>query len=291
MASGIRHIASNNTLSGIFKVKRDVVYSTATGTDLTLDVIYSWATDYTEEKPVLPLVVFVQGSGWTTPDRGGQLPQLGEFARRGFVVATVGHRSIFEGHPLPAQLVDVKCAIRFLRAHARDYGIDPARVAIWGTSSGAHVAQVVGVTAGIARFETEEWADQSDAVCAVVSSFSPCDLTAWIDYNRANPDNLPFIERLVVGGEDERSETMRAMSAIEYVSRERADSIPPYFLSVGTEDPLVEVSQVTHMYEALAEAGVEAEAVLVDGAVHEANYWSQEVLDLIWSFLARNLAR
>ena len=290
MASRIRHIASNDGIAGIFKVKRDVVYSTATGTDLMLDVIYPWATDYAEEKPVLPLVVFVQGSGWATPDRDGQLPQLGELARRGFVVATAGHRSIFEGHPLPAQLVDVKCAIRFLRAHASDYGIDPARIAIWGTSSGAHVAQIVGVTAGMPRFESTEWADQSDTVSAVVSSFGPCDLTAWIGFNSADPDNLPFIERLVVGGEAERSEMMRAMSAIEYVSREHADTIPPYFLSVGTNDPLVEVSQVTRMYEALTEAGVEAEAVLVDGAVHEANYWSQEMLELIWSFLAHNLS-
>lgn len=285
----LQHLTSNDNLEGMFQVKEGVVYSEEA--EQTLTVIYPWATDYAQNKPCLPLVVFVQGSGWTTPKPLFQLPQLCELARRGYVVASVSHRSIFDGQPCPAQLADVKCAIRYLRAHAAEYGIDPARVAIWGSSSGAQVAQTVGVTAGLERFETGEWADQSDAVSCVVSCFGPCDLAAWIEFNRPNPDCEANIAALLPGNEEERAEVARAVSALSYVTPERADSIPPYFLSVGTNDPLVELAQVTRMAEALSAAGAEVDGLIVDGALHESTFWSQNVLDRIWAFIDRYLAR
>ena len=285
----LQHLTSNDRLHGMFQVKEGVTYSEETGQTLT--VIYPWAMDYAQDKPCLPLVVFVQGSGWTTPDPLFQLPQLCELARRGYVVASVSHRSIFDGYPCPAQLVDVKCAIRYLRAHAGEYGIDSERVAIWGSSSGAQIAQAVGVTASLERFETDEWADQSDAVSCVVSCFGPCDLAAWIEFNRPNPDCEANIAALLPGDEEERAEVARAVSALTYVSPERAGSIPPYFLSVGTNDPLVELAQVTRMADALAAVGSEVDGVIVDGALHESTFWSQDVLDRIWAFIDKHLAR
>ena len=217
--STLEHLTSNNNLAGMYQVKEGIVYSEATGQTLT--VIYPWATDYAQEKPVLPLVVFVQGSGWTTPNLGFQLPQLCELARRGYAVASVSHRSIFDGAPVPAQLVDVKCAIRYLRAHAAEYGINPERVAIWRSSSGAQVAQTAGVTAGLERFETGEWADQSDAVSCVVSCFGPCDLDVWVEFNLPNPDCQANIAALLAGTDDERHEAARAVSSLTYVTPER----------------------------------------------------------------------
>ena len=284
----LRHLTSNDSLHGMFQVKEGIAYSKETGQTLT--VIYPWAADYAQDKPRLPLVVFVQGSGWTTPSMSFQLPQLCELARRGYVVASVSHRSIFDGHPCPAQLVDVKCSIRYLRAHAAEYGIDPGRVAIWGSSSGAQVAQAVGVTAGLGRFQTGEWADQSDAVSCVVSCFGPCDLAAWIEFNRPNPDCEANIAALLPGDEEERAEVARAVSALTYVSPERAGSIPPYFLSVGTNDPLVELAQVTRMADALSAVGAKIDGVIVDGALHESTFWSQDVLDHIWAFIDKHLA-
>jgi len=110
----IEHLASNPELVGQYRA-RDVVYSTARGAELTLTVIYPWAADKADgfdAASALPLVVFVQGSGWLTPDRGFELPQLCELARHGYVVATVGHRNcVADEAPLPAALIDVKCAI------------------------------------------------------------------------------------------------------------------------------------------------------------------------------------
>ena len=81
-----------------------------------------------EEEARWPLVVFVQGSAWRTPDRGYEIPQLSHLAQQGYVVATVCHRDSTQGNPFPAYLQDVKTAIRFLRAHAEEYGIDPEHV-------------------------------------------------------------------------------------------------------------------------------------------------------------------
>lgn len=123
----------------------------------------------------------------------------------------------------------------------------------------------------------------------VVSCFGPCDLDSWIEFNRPNPDCTANIAALLAGNDEERHETARAVSAFTYVSAEHADEIPPFFLSVGTNDPLVERSQVTRMTDALSGVGVEVESVIVDEAVHEANFWSQAVLDRVWDFLDRHL--
>ena len=80
------------------------------------------------------------------------------------------------------------------------------------------------------------------------------------------------------------------MQTLYYVTPERADGIPPYFLSVGTDDPLVELAQVTRMADALDAEGVEVEGVIVDGALHESTFWSQDVLDSIWAFIDKHLA-
>ena len=285
-----KHFQSNDTLAGLFQVKRDVIYSTGMGRNLTLDLISPWAAEYADEKPALPLVVFVQGSGWLTPDPNFELPQLCEFARRGYVVASVRHRDcIADGTPAPAFLVDVKCAIRFLREHAAEYGIDPGRVGIWGTSSGAHTAQLVGVTAGISEFESPEHADFSDAVEAVVSCFGPSNLVRWLECMGETPDFAPLHDHFVVGTDEERVAMAEKLSAIRYVDAERASDIPPFLLGVGTDDPYVETTQVTNMVEALEGIGVEAEGFLVDGAHHESNFWSKVVLDEIWAFLDRRL--
>src|SRR5690606_6431839 len=99
-----------------------------------------------DEVPRRPLIVFLQGSGWTFPDVNYEIPQLAEYARNGYVVATITHRSYKDGYPAPAFLQDAKTAIRFLRKNANVYGIDPNRVCFWGTSSGGNTAMLVAMT-------------------------------------------------------------------------------------------------------------------------------------------------
>ena len=124
----IKTLPLNPFLEGFSRVDMNIPYSDRSG--CTLDILLPWANQHQDVlgEVKYPLVVFVQGSAWTSPDRNAQIPQLSELSRKGYVVATVGHRSCLDGCQAPAFLVDVKTAIRFLRAHAKDYSIDPERV-------------------------------------------------------------------------------------------------------------------------------------------------------------------
>ena len=126
-------------LDGMAELFRNVVFACPDGKELKMQILCPWRKDKR-----YPLVVFVQGSAWTTPNPDYELPQLGALARQGFVVASVSHRDCRDGYAFPAFLQDVKTAIRFLRAHAAEYCIDKERVGIWGTSSGGNAALLVG---------------------------------------------------------------------------------------------------------------------------------------------------
>lgn len=289
--SEIRHLSSDESLAGRYRVLPEVIYSTAQGRDIPLTLVVPWAaTDGVDGFEPLPLVVFVQGSGWKTPNRWEKLPDLCLLAQRGYVVAAVDHRNcVTEDAPAPVYLVDVKCAIRYLRSHAAEYGIDPTRVAVWGTSSGGNTVQLVGVTGDLAQFKTSEWADESDAVQAVVSCFGPSDMVRWMDRAGATDDFTPVRERLFVGTPDEQLETKRLVSPLTYVTQEVGPSLPKFLLLLGTDDAWVDPVQLERMHEKLQAVGASSEAYFVDGGVHEGNFWSAEVLDTIFSYLGRAL--
>ena len=137
----IKVIHHNPSLTGLAQIQNDIVFSHVIPEGLKLTLMRPWNNDAPR-----PLIVFVQGSGWSFPNIYREIPQLCQYARAGFVVATVTHRNAVEGHVFPAYLQDVKTAIRYLRAHADEYGIDPKRVCIWGTSSGGNTAMLVGLT-------------------------------------------------------------------------------------------------------------------------------------------------
>lgn len=290
-ASEIKHLTSDQSLHGRYRVLPKVIYSTERGRDIPLTLVVPWAaTDGVTDFAPLPLVVFVQGSGWKTPNRWEKLPDLCRLAQRGFVVATVDHRNcVMENASAPAYLVDVKCAIRYLRAHAAEYGIDPTRVAVWGTSSGGNTAQLVGVTGNMPEFETAEWAGESDTVQVVVSCFGPSDMVRWMNRAGATDDFTSVRECLFKGTPEDQLAAKRLVSPLTYVTEEARPHLPKFLLLLGTDDEWVDSVQLTRMHERLSAVGASSEAFLVDGAVHEGNFWSEAVLDTIYSYLEREL--
>lgn len=279
MERSIPHLKNNPTQDLQFLLRQNVVYSSQTGVELQMTLILPWLI---REKR--PLLVFVQGSAWTTPDFGYELPQLARFAAAGFTVATVGHRDYTKGHPFPAFLQDVKCAIRYLRSHAEEYGIDPARVSIWGTSSGGNTALLVGVTGGDSRYETEEYAGVSDEVNAVVSCFGPTDMEALSRRFFSDQEINPMATALAGSTDPEAVMRMlRDMSPVSYVTEGK--QFPPILLLNGTDDDVVPHSQMEIMYDALKAIGADVTAYYVDDAKHEGNFWTEEVKQIILDFL------
>lgn len=286
-------IKNNPTLDGMYKFVQNVVYSTATEKELTLDMILPWNADQPAiEKAKLPLIVFVQGSAWTTPDRFFELPQLCELARKGYVVATCGHRSAVEGARIPSFLKDVKCAIRFLRKNADQYNIDPERVMIFGTSSGGNTSLLVGLTGDDPQFETEENAGYSDAVKAVVECFGPADLRMTFHYDpeRVVDENTPGSD-LVLGmfGKDFKTwgEQMDYISPVNYVQEGKI--YPPFLLLHGTADRVVSYDETVKIYHKMLDCGINAKAYAIEGADHEGDFWSRELWTIITDYIAEVL--
>ncbi|MBP3292783.1 MAG: alpha/beta hydrolase, partial [Clostridia bacterium] len=203
-----RSIKRNPTLDGLADISPDIVYSNAGGKNLTLRVISPWKNEANADRRY-PLILFIQGSGWTFPDINYEIPQLSWYARHGYVVATVTHRNCKDGFPFPAFLQDVKCALRYLRAHADNWKIDPERVTAYGTSSGGNTALLLGLTGDDPRYKTDEYADYSDAVSAVAECFGPTDMFDLNDYHTGGTGTLDLVQKLLG---DPESEEARALA-------------------------------------------------------------------------------
>ena len=125
MAKVIYSEIDNNPLfSGLAEVLPDISYSAA-HPELKMTIIFPQAARRLDDGRSYPTIVFVQGSGWTSPNIYYEIPQLSRFAQLGYIVATLTHRSALDGHRAPAFLEDVKTAIRFLREKADEYKVDP----------------------------------------------------------------------------------------------------------------------------------------------------------------------
>ncbi len=286
MIPSVPVLPMNPTLKGQAELIQHVRYS-RNGQELTLILPWAKNDDRSKTSPC-PVVLFVQGSAWTTPNLNYEIPMLSHFAEAGIAVATVSHRSANDGFPFPAFLLDVKCAIRFLRAHAAEYALDPGRIAAFGTSSGGNTVCLLGLTGDDPELKTEEYPEQSDGVCGVVACFAPTDLPALFEHLEDAPD-IRAVKAAYFGADEARwPGEMRRWSPVFRV--EDGKKYPPFVLLHGTGDPLVPCDQLDRLFLRLREAGADAKAYYVDGAEHEGNFWSPDVRGAIFAALTDMLS-
>lgn len=234
---------------------KNVVYGTGGGRDLTLNL----ARPKASAGPA-PCVVVLHGGAWAHGRKERHDDIVRMLAARGYVAATVGYR-LSDEDPFPAQVEDAKCAVRFLRAHADRYGIDPGRIGAVGFSAGAHLAMLLGVTDKADGMEgTGGWADQSSKVGAVVSFFGPTDLTAPEMFG----DFSPPLKQLIGGWLSQKPEAFRRASPLYHVGPTSA----PMLLIQGTNDLMVNWRQATRMAEALTKHDVDGRVELLIGQGH-----------------------
>ena len=283
MLNQIPVLPQNPALKGQAELRQHIRYS-ENGQELTL--ILPWAAAHEDCPDRYPVLFFVQGSAWGTPNLDYEIPMLSRYAEEGMAVATVSHRNIWNGYPFPAFLKDVKCAIRFLRANAETYHLDAEHMLAFGTSSGGHTVLMLGVTGDEEEYRTEEYSGQSDQVEAVCACFPPTNLNALF----AGYEKVPkMVEMLAVGLGGEQStwdEKMRHYSPVNLVDGRK---LPPFMMVHGTGDPVVPVAQMEEMYTVLKENGQDVTAYYVDGAEHEGNFWSPEVRDVIHTYITEKL--
>lgn len=264
---------SNPSLQGLARILPNVIYSTASGTPLQAALLLPW----NEAEGLRPAFVFVQGSTWTYPDINRQIPQLSAFAQAGYVVMTITHRNRLDGHPFPAFLQDVKCAIRYLRANAQRYGIDPERIGIFGNSSGGNAALLAAMTGDDPRYKSEEYSSYSDRVCCMVECYAP----TWLEKMVQSETNLALISGL--NGERPMEEVMWEMSPC--CIAEAGKDYPPMLLLHGDADTLVPYEQAVLFHDRLRALGKETRLIRVLDAPHGESFWSREVFRHILSFM------
>ncbi|UOQ57421.1 alpha/beta hydrolase [Leucobacter allii] len=223
----------------------------------------------------IPLVVWLHGGGWFTGDRSLAPDLAARAAATGFAYASIEYR-LSGSARFPAQLHDVRAAIRFLKRNASRWGLDPERIGLWGASAGGHLAALAGVTGGIARFPGEEadaetgsdTASVDASVRAVAAGYPPVDLLGVVaDARAARPDADPagFPESRLLGAvPDEAPELAATASPLSFVSA----AAPAFQLAHGTADPLVHHRQSVALHEALVAAGADAEIFLLTGYRH-----------------------
>ena len=227
-------------------IQSDVTYCTVDGVDLKMDV-------YPASSPSgpAPAIVWVHGGGWTGGDKLGELANwLVPLSRAGFVGFSLNYR-LAPLYKFPAMIEDVKCAIRSIRAHAADYGVNPDKIGVVGGSAGGHLVALLGTTDASAGFDVGQYMDQSSRVQAVVDLFGPSDLSLLFPGKTG-------AER-IFGSFD-----LQKASPLTYVGA----SDPPFLILQGDKDTTVPPEQSKMLYDRLAGAGVPARLVIVKNAGH-----------------------
>jgi acetyl esterase/lipase len=218
-----------------------------------------------------PLVVCIHGGAWMAGNRAAHLGTIKMLAENGYAAATVQYR-LAPKYQFPAQVEDVKCAVRFLRANAKKYNLDPMKVAALGDSAGGHLSLLLGMMNPEDGLEGKGGSpEQSSKVQAVVNYYGPTEFATWAP-TKAGDAMLRLglqrdgdgILKGWLGTSDRKAEVMKKASPLTYVDSKD----PPVLTFQGTLDPLVQPQQAKVLHEALKKAGVPEQLEILENAAH-----------------------
>lgn len=217
----------------------------------------------------LPLIIWVHGGAWRAGSKEQCQPLHQGYLTKGYAIASINYR--FSQHAVfPAQLEDCKAAIRWLRAHAKTYNLNPDQFAAYGGSAGGHLVALLGTTGDSKTFDVGENLNISSKVQAVCDFYGPSDFS--YDENTAAPE---FIKRLndpndavpqLIGGPvREKRDAARKASPVSYVT---TNELPPFLIIHGDKDPTVPFSQSERLFNVLRDAKSDVQLHCIKGGEH-----------------------
>ncbi len=256
----------------------DITYATVNGQTLQLD-LHMPAKSATAPK----LIVWVHGGAWRAGSKN-DMP-LGALIPDGYAIASVDYR-LSPVARFPAQVHDIKAAIRFLRAKQSHYGLDARQVSIAGSSAGGHLAALVGVTNGHAELEGKvgEHLDQSSSVQAIIDLFGPTNFDTIL--TQSTPHGLsvrvPALQLLLGGQPVDVPELAKLASPVAHVD----DKDPPLLLIHGDQDPQVPINQSHELHARYKQARRPVQFEVVHGAAHGGSaFFDARRVELMRDFL------
>jgi acetyl esterase/lipase len=259
----------------------DITYCMMDSVPLKMDLYFP------ENHAPQQVLLYVHGGSFTGGDKrkGSGIIDIPAMTERGYAVAAINYRLMPE-YPFPAEVIDAKCAVRFLRANVEKYNLKAEKIGIWGGSAGGHLAAIMGLTNGDPAFEFGEYREYSSQVDAVVEMFGPTNLT----------QTMGWLQRLLLrrafGTDSPNDIRLSEASPIQYVTFEAA----PFLILHGEQDTAVPIEQAQELYERLSEAGVDATFISVENADHNfkpiggpINPTRTEISDIMGDFFDRVL--
>ncbi len=243
----------------------------ATWRPLRMSLMRSRQFFYYDEPETLPVIVFFCGGGFTNVDHNVWMPELSWFAKRGYAIASVEYSTTARTR-FPMQIEDAKLAIRYLRAHAKDYNIDPDRLVCMGESAGGYMSGLVALTGKDSPYDVGDYLDYSSAVKGAVCYYPGTDMKA------RKPKPTPPDPSGPVPPPDRLSYP----SLPELVT---PDS-PPFLFLHGTADSQVPLEQSELLYDALQAKGIRSDLYIVEGAEHaDAPFFQPEMKEIVIRFV------
>jgi len=264
--------------------QKDIAYVPDGGASQTLDLYLPDSGG-----KAVPLVIFVHGGGWHS---GSKAPSPAQFlSEHGYAVAAINYRLSQEA-PFPAQIDDCRAALKFLRAGAATYHIQPDHVGVWGGSAGGHLVALMGTAASAdfssmpAKVADTGKVDPSLQVQCVVDNYGPSDFTQLMGSKAIKKDNSAIKLLGPYASEDELMKKAQWASPVTYV---RSDN-PPFLIQHGDADKTVPIEQSKELTEALQKAGVDVTMVVMPGAGHAgAAFFTEENHKAVLEFLDKHL--
>jgi acetyl esterase/lipase len=262
------------------RVLRDVAYVDAGHERQKLDLFIPPGST----NPV-PVIIWVHGGGWMGGSKE-QCPALA-FLKDGYAVASINYR-LSQHAVFPAQIEDCKAAVRWLRAHAKEYNLDPNAFAAWGASAGGHLVALLGTAGDVTKFDVGANPGVSSAVQVVVDFFGPTDFSLMAKQSAANSainhDAPDAPEAKLIGGPvQDNKDKVAAANPITYVTPN--DS--PFLIMHGDKDNLVPYQQSEILRDALQKTGVPVTFKIIPGAGH--GFGGAEIDRQVAEFLAKQL--
>lgn len=262
---------------------RDIEYAKSPEQRLLLDLYLP------DKKKDAPLMVWIHGGAWRRGSKNSM--PLGALVEEGWAIASVEYR-LSPVAPFPAQIHDIKAAIRWLRAHSDKYGYASKRVAIAGASAGGHLVALTGISNGHKQLEGTlgKHLDQSSDVQVIIDFYGASNLQTIL--HQSTPHGLsvrvPALELLLGDHPDKKPEVAKLASPVTHVDA----NDPPLLLLHGDQDPQMPINQSHELHARYKKAGAPVRFSVVHGAAHGGKMFYDEArMKIVRNFLKKHFLK